>query len=361
MQANSKPIPVFVVVALLLLVAAAPHGLAQDAEPAPTERQLGVAWVAGRSIDAAAISPLAEHHVGWIAQTPLGWQAASDSPEIRMAAAGQALWGETDEGLRITTELARARGVRTMLKPRVWVGRDEWRGEVYMPTDEAWEQWFASYETFILHYARFAEANDIPMLCIGTELHKTVLARPHKWSALIDAVRAVYSGELTYAANWQEEFEAVPFWEELDYIGVQGYFPLTGEKNPDLETLVDAWRPHLDALDEVQSRVGRPVLFTEIGYRSWHAAAERPWEWPEPDDEGGFDAVVQERLYEAFFRTFWHHDWIAGVYWWNWFPGHSVVGGQGDIGFTPQNKLAADVMSAWYSGGRPADGRPSQD
>lgn len=353
MQANSKPIPVFVTAALLLAALAQTGVLAQDADPAATARQLGVAWVAGRSIDAEAISPLAEHHVGWIAQTPFGWQTDSDSPEIRLVVDGQVLWGETDEGLRITTELARARGVQTMLKPHIWVGRGDWRGNIYMPTDDAWNQWFANYRTFILHYARFAEANDIPVLCIGTELHKTVLARPHKWSELIAEIRAVYSGELTYAANWYEEFAAVPFWQELDYIGVQGYFPLTEEADPDVEALVQAWRPHLDALRGVQARVGRPVIFTEIGYRSWHAAAERPWEWPERDDEGGFDAVLQERLYEAFFRTFWHHDWVAGAYWWKWFPGHSAVGGQGDIGFTPQNKLAAGVMSAWYSGARP--------
>ncbi len=353
MQANSRPTPVFIAATVLLTALAQGGATAQDAGPTTPARQHGVAWVAGRSIDAAAISPLVEHNVEWIAQTPFGWQTASDSPEIRLVIEGQVLWGETDEGLRETTELARARGVQTMLKPHIWVGRDDWRGDIYMGTDEAWNEWFASYQTFILHYARFAEENDIPLLCIGTELHKTIVARPQKWFELITEIRAVYSGELTYAANWYEEFEAVPFWEELDYIGLQGYFPLSGDPNPDMASLLAGWRPHFDAIREVQAGAGRPILFTEIGYRSWQEAAERPWEWPEREDDSGFDAVLQERLYEAFFRTFWHHDWVAGAYWWKWFPGHSAVGGQGDIGFTPQNKLAADVMSAWYSGASP--------
>ena len=87
--------------------------------------------------------------------------------------------------------------------------------------------------------------------------------------------------------------------------------------------------------------------------RSWRDAASRPWEWPDLDDDTGFDAVLQKNLYEAFFRTFWHEDWVAGAYWWKWFPGHSAAGGRGHNGFTPQNKLAADVMAAWFAGDQP--------
>jgi hypothetical protein len=330
--------------------AAARPGASSVAQEA---KQRGVSWVAGRSIDAAALAPLTEHNVEWIAQTPFGWQEAVDSPAIRLSTGGRAYWGETDGGLKRTIELARAQGIRTMLKPHIWLGRGAWRGDISMASDADWDAWFADYGTFMLHYARLAEEQELPLLCIGTELHKTVIARPQKWSELIAEIRTVYSGELTYAANWYQEFTDVTFWDQLDYIGVQGYFPLSGEAAPELDALMAGWKPHFDTLRDLHMQTGKPVIFTEIGYRSWNRAAELPWEWPVRGDDAGFDAVIQERLYEAFFRTFWHQDWVAGAYWWKWFPGHASAGGQGHNGFTPQNKLAADVMAAWYSGASP--------
>ena len=69
--------------------------------------------------------------------------------------------------------IARARGIRTMLKPHVWLRNGHWCGEISMTSEADWEQWFDSYRTFIMHYARFAETHGIGLLCIGTELQGT--------------------------------------------------------------------------------------------------------------------------------------------------------------------------------------------
>ena len=58
--------------------------------------------------------------------------------------------------------------------------------------------------------------------------------------------RAVYKGKLTYAANWDGEFEEVAFWDALDVIGVQAYFPLTEERVPSVTKLTQAWAPYAD-------------------------------------------------------------------------------------------------------------------
>jgi hypothetical protein len=310
--------------------------------------------VAGREIAAGDLAPLAAAGVEWIAQTPFGWQAAANDPHVELVTAGRIYWGETDEGIAATTALARERGIATLLKPHVWVrgGGGAWPGDVAFQDEAHWERWFASYGAFLLHYARLAERLDIPVLCVGTELRKTVV-REKQWRALIAAVRGVYRGRLVYAANWHGEVEEVPFWDALDYLGVQAYFPLSQAPVPAVEELIAAWAPHLANVERLQARWSRPVLFTEIGYRSAAGSLARPWEWPErgdrshPTPEG---LAAQANAYEAFFRAVWHRPWFAGAYVWKWFPGGARDGGGG---FSPQGKPAADVLARWYGAAKP--------
>ncbi len=67
--------------------------------------------------------------------------------------------------------------------------------------------------------------------------------------------------------------------------------------------------------------------------------------------DGGGDTEgrrVQAAAYEAFFQATWDLPWVAGAYWWKWFPQHERSGGDGDDGFTPQNKPAQKIMADWY-------------
>ena len=139
---------------------------------APTGKMRGVCWEGAGRIDATNLAPLHELGADWISQTPFGWTPSLTSTEIRYGSNG-GLWGESDDGLVKTAAWANALGIKTLLKPHLWVRHGEWPGNIAMATDEAWTQWFASYEAFILHYARLAEANGFEALAIGTELGKT--------------------------------------------------------------------------------------------------------------------------------------------------------------------------------------------
>ena len=158
--------------------------------------------------------------------------------------------------------------------------------------------------------------------------------------------------QISYASNWGQ-YARVPFWDALDYIGIQGYFPIAARAGASVESLVAGWRPHLEAIRRVQRRFDKPVLFTEIGYRAIPEAAVKPWEWPERDSSkplpGGEEA--QAKAYRAFFEAFWEEEWFAGAYFWKWFPG---AGGRhdGPVGHTPQGRTAEKVMAERY-GRRP--------
>jgi hypothetical protein len=105
------------------------------------------------------------------------------------------------------------------------------------------------------------------------------------WRELIAAVRERYTGRLTYAANF-DEYVSVAFWDALDLIGVNAYFPLRRHylpriRPPELEALLESrWSVVLERLDAFRRAAGledRRVLFTELGYsRRSHSTIE-PW------------------------------------------------------------------------------------
>ena len=316
-------------------------------------RQRGVNWVGGDSVTAAELAPLAQDHITWLAQVPFGWQNGVATPEVRVnTGRHRGYWGESDAGLVATARLARQHHLKTMLKPHLWVrgSASGWAGDIEMTTPADWKAWFASYTTFILHYAHLAEAEHMGLLCIGTELvQATGPDHEAAWRGLIRQVRQVYHGPLTYAANY-DEYQQIRFWDALDYIGVQAYFPLIAAPNPSLEMLVASWQPHLRALSRLQKQVGKPVIFTEVGYKTTADAAAEPWKWPDrtatpqPADE-----AIQARCYEALFLACWGQPWLKGMFIWKWYPGLAADGpARRHADFTPQHKPAEAVLARWY-------------
>ncbi|MBT9393807.1 hypothetical protein KLP40_11595 [Hymenobacter sp. NST-14] len=317
------------------------------------ERMRGVSWVGTDSVPSLDLGPLTRAGVSWIAQTPFGWQAGAATPAVRVSTGkgNRHYWGESDAGLTFTTQRARQQGIRTLLKPHLWLrgGGGTWPGDVKMTSEADWQTWFASYTIFMLHYAHLAEQEQMDGLCIGTELAQTV-SHEAEWRALIKQVRQVYHGPLTYAANWSGEFEQVRFWDALDFIGVQAYFPLSTTERPTKAALLVAWREPLRRLEAVQKRYKKPLVFTEIGYKTTPNAAIEPWAWPDhlnvltPPDE-----ATQAACYAAMFETFWPRPWFGGLFIWKWYPGLQPDGpARRHLDFTPQHKPAERIMAEWF-------------
>ncbi len=105
------------------------------------------------------------------------------------------------------------------------------------------------------------------------------------WRDLIEATRREFSGPVSYAANF-DQYQFVPFWDALDLICINAYFPLRRHLLPDrdeerlLDVLRAGWSGHLRAIDRfrVEEAVeDRPVLFTEIGYVHRQNSTIEPW------------------------------------------------------------------------------------
>jgi len=317
---------------------------ASDASPptAPAEKMRGVCWEGARRIDASRLEPLADLGANWISQTPFGWVGSAEATAIR-SGGSHVLWGESDEGLAATAAWARERGIRTLLKPHLWVHRAGWPGDIAMRTEQDWAAWFDSYEDFILRYARLAEDLGLEALAVGAELGGTT-GREREWRRLIARVREVYHGRLTYCANWNDEPERIAFWDTLDFIGIQAYYPLAQGAAPSREAIRRAWAPIVSRLEALARRTGRPVVFTEVGYRSQDGALERPWEWRA---DGSVNLDLQRDAFVAMYEALWDRPWFGGTFVWKWHPVPAETMTD-DRDFTPQGKPALEAIRAVY-------------
>ena len=290
---------------------------------------------------------LAEMGVTHVTLVAFGWQRALDDPRVHVDTS-EGWYSESHRGIRALARQADTLGMDVILKPHLWIGgynETISRSDIAFDRPAAWRRWARSYRDFLMVYARLARDIDADLLVLGTELSQISTTRPGYWRGLADTVRTVYDGELTYAANWHDEYQEIDFWGALDYVGVQAYFPLAKQNSPALDTLRARWRTHRRTLEDVHRRTEKPVLFTEIGYRSAPSAAATPWRWPEQDGAVPSDSTLQARCYEAFLSTMDGVPWFAGASIWKWHPAQS---GDRPTAFTPQGKPAEAVLRRWF-------------
>jgi sugar phosphate isomerase/epimerase len=255
---------------------------------------------------------------------------------------------ENDESVIHAAVTAKRLGMSVMVKPHIWL-RGSWPGEVEMDGEEAWDRFFDYYWRWIRHYAVLAEMYDVELLCVGVELSRSTLGHEARWRSLFDRVRQIYRGRITYAANWGEEIENVSFWDALDFVGVNCYYPLSVDRRPTDEQLRDGVERALDRIEEVGRRYGKRVIITEVGFTSSPAPWVRPYErqWrATPNEE------AQARCYRAFFEGLADRTRYAGVYWWKW-PSFLEYGGPRHSGYTPNGKSAERVVREWFGADTP--------
>jgi len=252
-------------------------------------------------------------------------------------------WGESAEGLEQCLKLAKSQGLQTMVKPQIWFDHGSFTGHFKLDTDQDWKAFEAEYRNYILHCASLAAKHNSELFCIGTELCTFVEQRPAFWNNLIKEVRIIYKGKITYAANW-DSYKECTLWNNVDYIGIDAYFPLSKQKTPVVKSLLIAWEPWFRDIRSLSLAKSKPVLFTEYGYRSIDTCCESPW-----DSSGGKNVnhEAQDNALNALYQKFWSQDWFAGGFLWKWHANDHRLGQSNDH-FSPQNKIALQTVKSWY-------------
>ncbi len=281
-----------------------------------------------------------------IAVIPFGF-TRQGNPEVRYNVSNWQWWGERPEGVVKTIQLAHQAGIKVMVKPQVYIP-GSWTGALEFDAAEDWSLWEASYEKYILHFAEIADSLNVELFCIGTELKLSVSQRPEFWFDLIKKVKAIFNGQLTYAANW-DDYSQIPFWNSLDFIGVDAYFPLSEKQTPSVHELTMKWQPYVDQLEKFTIEKEMPLLFTEYGYLSVDGCASKTWELESKVDNLNINEAAQANALDALFEVFSRKSYWKGGFLWKWFPNGQGHEGYIEKDYTPQNKKAFQTVQHWYS------------
>jgi len=250
--------------------------------------------------------------------------------------------GVEDE--RQAVRAAHKAGLKVLLKPHVNLfSKEYWRGDIGTGmTDAEADAWFANYDAILVARARMAQEEGVEMFAIGTEL--TGMQRFEKqWRNTIAKVREVYKGPLTFCANHGAEGD-VAWWDALDYIGIDAYYPLSTDKHPSVAALRAGWQPYLKSCAELSAKYGKKIVFGEIGYMSREDTAATPYDWKVADVR---DEQVQADCFTAFFDEVYDKPWFAGEIIWML---HINPLPAGNTDYSPEGKPAGDVIKAWFDG-----------
>jgi len=283
-------------------------------------------------------------NTNYVAISPFGFIKDMNQPDVQYNLSWQ-WFGETNAGVEQYALELKKQGLGIMLKPQLWVGHGKYTGFIEMETEKDWLILEKSYAAFILNYAQLAEKLKIPLFCIGTEMKTFVEKKPDYWGKLIVKIRNVYSGKITYAANW-DEVNHLTFWNQLDMIGIDAYFPLSNSKNPTLAELEKGWEHHKINIKKLAEKYQKPILFTEFGYRSVNYATKEPWS--STKIEGEVNLTLQSEALQSLFNQFWSEKWFAGGFVWKWHANQQESGGGNNNRYTPQNKPAEKLIKAVY-------------
>lgn len=271
----------------------------------------------------------------WVSLTFKFYQDNIKSNYIEIPDTSSAYWKRIDK----TIKQAKQNELKVLLLPIVLLrnaAKKEWRGKL-KPADKA--EWFDSYCELMQQIAIIAETNDVDMLSIGSEF-SSLEDEIDSWTYILNTVKESFTGEITYSVNW-DSIEDLSFIDQIDLLGISGYFSLTNKDDPTEAELYKKWIAIRDSLKVIQQKIEKPIFFSELGYTSQNGTNKDPWNYFISSE---VDLQEQVDCYSAFTKAWINEDWLAGVFFYDWFG----EGGNCDLGYTMRKKPVLKILSQWF-------------
>jgi hypothetical protein len=243
-------------------------------------------------------------------------------------------------------------GMQISLNPFVEIDNskgigNQWRGNLDFSGAKL-KTFFKNYKNYIKEIAQLAQAGGVDRLYIGSELKALTLntAAHTLWSDLINETRNVFKnrGTLTYAAN-HDNYRNVPFWGELDEVGIDAYFSLatksqsTGLGKPSVDTIKHSWERLLEPIRNFSREQKKSVIFSEWGTVPFDLTTHQPWNW-KPSET--IDSKEQLNAYKATLEALDSQgDWLKGIEFWHW----AMPGSEGSNYRITLNSVVGQLIS----------------
>jgi hypothetical protein len=224
-------------------------------------------------------------------------------------------------------------GLKVILKPMVDVIDGTWRAHINffdfeVPTEPTWKEWFSSYTDFQLHFARIAAKKNVDIFIIGCEMVQAD-KRDNEWRMLIEEVRKIYSGSVTYNSDKYQE-DKVKWWDACDIISSSGYYPH------------DKWEEQLQRIEKVVQHFRKPFFFAETGCMNVKGAMNRPNKWKETGRRSDDD---QATFFQSMFEACDKFKFVRGYGIWEW-PISLALAKK--VGYCPYKKKAEKIIRSYF-------------
>lgn len=302
---------------------------------------------------------------------------------------------------------AKQLGMRVTLNPFVEVSNlpaaaGGWRaGFNPLPGSAKANTFWPLYETYLDEVATVAQNHQVDAMNVGTEMkgldsfyqitdfdpdtagnqssptQAQLDQQVTYWDTVIDSVAGIYSGQIGYAANW-DNFNATRvtnnIWShpEIDYIGIDSYFRFesghysipTSQTDPIqtyptesfIQLVADEWNQRLDGqIMPFAAGLGKPIVFTEQGYQHHNGSSRNP-----QNESGSVDTAEQIMAFAGLLRALdGRQDDFLAMHIWQW----EMNGSQGSTwninpsasANQPDNRPLAQWLSGWVQNQLPGD------